>query len=44
MKLTLRDLLTDTFIDKTVINQQENRAKRWAVKKLISIKRIIKAF
>ena len=38
------DLLTDTSIDKIVINQQENRAKRWAVKKLISIKRIIKAF
>jgi len=38
------NLLTDPSINNTVIRQQENRAKRWATKRLISIKSIIKAY
>lgn len=38
------DLLTDPDIDNTIIRQQETRAKRWAVKKLVTIKSIIAAF
>jgi hypothetical protein len=38
------NLLTDSTVDHTVIQQQELRAKRWATKKLVSIKAIIKAY
>ena len=38
------NLLTDPSVDNTTIRQQETRAKRWAVKKLVSIKRIIQAY
>lgn len=38
------DLLTDKKVDKTIIAQQENKAKRWAIKHLVPLKHIIKAF
>ena len=38
------NLLTDPSVDNTTIRQQETRAKRWAVKKLVSIKSIIQAY
>lgn len=38
------DLLTESTIDNTIIQHQENRAKRWAIKKLVSIKDIIEAY
>lgn len=38
------NLLTDPEVDNTIIRQQETRAKRWAVKKLVTIKNIIKAY
>ena len=38
------DLLTNNKIDNIIIQQQELRAKRWAVKKLVSIKNIIEAY
>ncbi|MHB8061330.1 MAG: ImmA/IrrE family metallo-endopeptidase [Ruminiclostridium sp.] len=38
------NLLTDPYADNTFINQQENRAKKWAIKKLVSLNAIIDAF
>jgi hypothetical protein len=38
------NLLTDDEIDKTIVRQQELRAKRWAVKKLIPLNAITEAF
>jgi hypothetical protein len=38
------DLLTDKKTDKTIIAKQENKAKRWAVKHLVPLERLVKAF
>lgn len=38
------NLLLDPNVDRTLINQQETRAKRWAAKKLVPIRNIIEAF
>jgi hypothetical protein len=38
------NLLTDDEVDKTIICQQELRAKRWAAKKLVPINAIIESF
>lgn len=38
------NLLTDNEIDNTIIQQQELRAKRWATKRLVSIKNILNAY
>lgn len=38
------NLLTDSKLDKTVIRKQEEQAKRWAIKKLVTLKKIVAAF
>ncbi len=38
------NLLLDPKVDITLINQQESRAKRWAARKLVPLRSIIKAF
>lgn len=38
------NILTDYNVSKIIINKQEYIAKKWAVKRLISIKNIIKAY